>query len=214
MEPRYCHFPQLSAFYRAYLENQELSCFLEATAGVYTPGTLQRLVFHHEISVRRAAVLALTSLGDFCTSCTLVRALRDPDPIVAMLAETAVKMLWRRDGNDDDRRQLSDIIMRINRHDYTAAIVQATVQISRTPDFAEVWHQRGIAWFARGEYALAAADFRRAMELNPQHFEAAAMLGHAFLHRNQKSQARKAFRRSLRVNPGMKNVRRELKSIH
>lgn len=213
MEPRYCS-PQLSAFYRAYLENQELSCFLVATAAVYTPGTLQRLVSHREISVRRAAVLALASLGDYRANRVLAQALCDRDPVVAMLAETAIKMLWRRDGSEDDQSRVSAIIMLINQHDFIAATLQATHQISLTPDFAEVWHQRGTAWFARGEYALAAADFRRALALNPHHFEAALMLGHTLLRRNRKSQAKKAFRRSLRINPGLKNVRRELKSIH
>lgn len=213
MELRYCS-PQLAAFYYTYLENQELSCFLEAAADIYTPGTLQRLVSHHEISVRRAAVLALTSLGDYRVSRTLACALRDPDPVVAMLAETGVKMLWRRDGNEYDQGRLGDIISLINQCDFVTATLLATVQISLTPHFAEVWHQRGMAWFSRGEYAQAAADFHRTLELNPHHFEAAAMLGHTLVRLNQKSPARKAFRRSLRINPGMKNVRRELKSIH
>ncbi len=213
MKSRNPHLPQISAFYHVYLEDRDLSGFQKRAASTYTPGTLERLVAHHETTVRQAAVLALTAQGDFRASRALARALHDPDSITAMLAETGMKMLWRRDGSPEDRQALEEIIAQINAGNFGPAMILASAQLARTPDFAEVWHQRGCAWFALGEYDRAADDFRQTLKRNPHHFTAAAMLGHAFLLQGKKSLARRAFRRGRLIHPGLKTSHRKLRQL-
>ena len=84
--------PRLLVFYRDYLKSRNLSGFIAQTAEVYTQGTLARLAGDRNVSVRRAAILALTSLGDYQANSVMAEALRDEDFIVAVLAETGIKL--------------------------------------------------------------------------------------------------------------------------
>ena len=213
MNVRNVCLPQLLVFYQRYLAAGNLSGFVAETAEVYTQGTLMRLAGDRNVSVRRAAILALTSLGDYQANPVMAEALRDEDFTVAVLAETGMKAIWQRDRTPRDRFSLHEIARAVTAGETRLAEMLATEQILKTPDFAEVWHQRGMARYQQGNYARAAADFRRALELNPHHFAAASMMGSAWLRLGESVPAREAFRLSLRINPRMREVRRQLKSL-
>lgn len=206
-------FPQILTFYQAYLDGRDLPRFIADVAEYYTQGTLQRLASSHLVSARRAAILALTTLGDYRTNQVMAEALHDDDFLVAILAETGMKMIWRRDFSRKDQHSLHEIAQAVLAEDTKEAIFRASEQILLTPGFAEVWHQRGNAWFRQGNDFQAAADFQRTLELNPYHFQAATRLGFAFLRLGEVSRARDAFRRSLRINPGLKQARHQLKRL-
>ena len=206
-------FPQIRMFYQGYLESRDLSRFIADVAECYTQGTLERLASCHLVSVRRAAILALTSLGDFRANRVLAEALRDEDSVVAVLAETGIKTIWQRDFSRKDQASLQQIAQAVQTGNTTEAISLASEQIFLTPGFAEVWYLRGNAWLLRGNYFQAAADYQRVLELNPYHFQAATKLGTAQERLGEVSRAREAFRRSLRINPGLKQSRKQLKQL-
>ena len=190
MSVRNVGIPQLLVLYQEYIKARNLSRFIAEVAEDYTQGTLMRLAVDRNVSVRRAAILALTSLGDYQANRVMAEALRDEDFTVAILAETGMKAIWTRQ-----------------------AEAIATEQLLETPEFAEVWHQRGMTRYRQGDYAGAAGDFRRALALNPYHFTAASMMGFTWLRLDEPAAAREAFRLSLNINPRMREVRKKLKQL-
>ncbi|MDO4550076.1 MAG: tetratricopeptide repeat protein [Planctomycetia bacterium] len=207
------HIPRILNFYHDYVKDHDLLYFLKKTEDYYSPGTLARLTQHHSASVRRASVLALNTLGNYRQNAILAASLHDPDTLVSILAEAGIKMLWKKDGTAENQHILHEIIQSIHSEKLHQAISLATHQIQVIPTFAEMWHQRGNAWYQLNNYSQAVTDYSHVLKLNPYHFVAASQLGFTFLHLNKPKRARAAFRQALRINPSLKNVQIQLKLL-
>lgn len=83
----------------------------------------------------------------------------------------------------------------------------ASLQLEKTPDFAEVWFQRAAAWFELGQFEFALQDLEKTLDLNPFHFSAYVMLGNVHMECGRTAQALHSFRSALDVNPGLRNSR-------
>lgn len=86
------------------------------------------------------------------------------------------------------------------------AVTFASLQLEKTPRFAEIWLQRASAWFELGEYEFAREDLETVLDLNPFHFDAYVMLGYVYMETGRTVQALRAFRNALDINPGLKNT--------
>ncbi|HEV3022309.1 MAG TPA: HEAT repeat domain-containing protein, partial [Pirellulales bacterium] len=95
--------PYLDSLYQWYLDDADTARFVSRVSAAYTIGTLERLAQCGARSVRRAAVLALGSLADYESNAILGRALNDGDRGVRMLAESGLRSLWCRWGDEDQR---------------------------------------------------------------------------------------------------------------
>jgi tetratricopeptide (TPR) repeat protein len=152
-------------------------------------------------------VLALSLLCDYSSNAVLGRALVDRDRGVRTIAESGIRELWCRVGNQDQRHSLR-IILSLNedrRHAEAARL--ATELIHDSPWIAEAWCQRGMAHYHLGQYDAAIRDCHQALEINPYHFTAAAGMGQCYLLQDNPVAALEAFRRALRLNPGLEEVR-------
>ena len=199
--------PLIAQLYQQYLDNQNSTAFRSAVTQAYTPGTLERLADHHQRKVRRAAVLAIGLLGDYSANHTMGRALLDEDRTVRTLAESGIRDLWARSGNEDQRQTLT-LIIRLNaagRPD--DAICRATELIDDSPYLAEAWFQRATAHFRKQMHAEAIRDCHEALEINPYHFAAATTMGQAYMELENYVSALESFRRALRLNPDLEGVR-------
>jgi tetratricopeptide (TPR) repeat protein len=83
----------------------------------------------------------------------------------------------------DSHRNIGDIQMALNRHEHAEQSYSKAIAIFESlpsdfvskgfvaqgddPQLADAWHARGDTYLQRGEYAKAAADFTRALELRP-----------------------------------------------
>ena len=199
--------PFLLVPYRQYVDRQDSATYVARVSKRYTSGTLQRLARHPLRRVRRAAVLALSFLGDYDTNHTLGRALLDEDRAVRTIAENGIREIWARAGNEAERRELS-VIMQFNAAQlYNEAIPRATTLIEQAPWFAEAWYQRAVARFALGRLVESIRDCHQALEINPYHFLAATSMGQAYLELRNPISALECFRRALRLNPDLEVVR-------
>ena len=204
LKPR---LPAIEPLYFAHAQDENLSEYARSVGQIYTVGTLERLARAPARSTRRAAVLALGLLADFASNDVLGRALVDQDRGVRLAAENASRMVWCRDGNNYHRQQLALIVRANNARRHAEAIVRGTALVEQAPWFAEGWNQRAIGYFGAGHYHESIRDCRKALELNPYHFGAAAGIGQCFLHLNEVAPALEAFRRALKLNPGLEGVR-------
>lgn len=202
--------PFILAVYNEYLEQQDSESFTRQLLKWYTVGTLERLARHDLREIRRAAVLAIGFLGDYGSNHALGCALLDKDRNVRMLADNGIRVIWTRDGNEAERKEIQ-VIIRLNAaRIYHDSIERATALIERAPWFAEAWHQRAEAFFAQGRLVESIRDSHQTLEINPYHFVAATSMGKAYLELQNSVSALECFRRSLRLNPDLEGVRAQV----
>jgi tetratricopeptide (TPR) repeat protein len=199
--------PILAELYEQFLADRDQAAFVHRVAGRYSTATLERLVMHPSRWIRRGAVLALGSVADFSSNAVLGHALVDIDRGVRILAETAIRAVWCRDGNWNQQQQLTRIIGLNASEKHDAARTSATRLIDENSRLAEAWNQRAIANFAVQRYLESIADCRRTLDLNPFHFGAAAGLGQCHLQISDQQAALDTFRHALKINPSMEGVR-------
>ncbi len=209
-------FPRVAALermYHGYLVDQDLALFLQRVAGRYGMGTLERLVQSGPRLTRRAAALALGSLSDYSSNAVLGNALRDEDRGVRLLAESGLRNLWCRDGNEPQQQMLQTVI-RLNGSDaYDEAAREASALIGVLPQFAEAWNQRAIAYYSLRRYIESIHDCRQAVELNPYHFGAVAGMGQCYLALGNQTWALESFRRALELNPSLEGIRGQVATL-
>lgn len=207
------HAPLLHDAYERYLEDSDSQRFTQTVSERYLNGTLEHLVRHPLISIRRSAVLALSFLGDFSSTSVLAQALYDKDSVVQMLAENALRSVWRRDASLEAQESLAEIIRLNTQGDYIHARMCAMVLLVREPEFAEVWFQRGHALQELKMPDLAFTDFMRCTQLNPFHFPALMRLGDLAISVSKLKLAYEYFHRALALNPRCDRARVEMRRI-
>jgi tetratricopeptide (TPR) repeat protein len=199
--------PALHGQYHQYLVDQDTAKFGRQVRRRYTVGTLERLAVAGDRMARRAAILALSQLGDYNSNATLGRALHDDDRGVRMLAESGIRQLWSRIGTTGHRRQLEAIVELNAQQRFDEAVTRATRLIEEAPWLAETWNQRALALFSTGRYPESIHDCSQALEINPYHFGAATGMAQCHLKLNNRHLALECFRRALRLNPNLEGVR-------
>ena len=162
---------------------------------------------------RKVAALAFGLVGGRCCLPKLVPLLKDPDPVVAQMAEHAMWSVWFRSGNPDANHQVCRGTRALSRGDTEHAIRHFTRAIELDPEFAEAYNQRAIAKFLLERYDECIDDCRRAVELMPFHFGALAGLGHCYAHEGQLARALKCYERALALNPRLEDVRQTVQAL-
>jgi tetratricopeptide (TPR) repeat protein len=194
-------------YYESFLSNQDLDKFRQSVTARYTEGTLSRLLRTGSPQARRAAVLALGVNGSFRVNAAVGRSLRDSDPTVRALAQSALWAIWFRADSPENNAMLEEIQTLIGRERYRDAVKLATRLIDRSPSFAEAYNQRAIAEFAEGKFEESAEDCERALARNPYHIGALAGMGQCYLILGRRAEALKTFKRALEVQPYSADLR-------
>jgi tetratricopeptide (TPR) repeat protein len=210
VDTRRLRTPVLVIYYNRYLTNSDSAIFVKRVARRYSCPTLERLLTVGDHVTRRAAVLALSLLGDYESNAALGRALIDRDRGVRSIAESGIRQLWCRVGSRQQRQTLTRVVDLNDERRHTEAARLATELIHSSPWIAEAWCQRGMAHYHLGQYDAAIRDCHQALEINPYHFTAAAGMGQCYLLQDNPVAALEAFRRALRLNPGLEQVRTQV----
>jgi tetratricopeptide (TPR) repeat protein len=184
--------------------------FRAAVKARYAEGTLHRLLAADDPLTRRAAVLALGLIGTMQSNAAVAGVLHDGDPLVRRFASDALWELWFRGGTPDQNLSLQQAL---RKGDPKASRATLDDLIGRAPNFAEVYNQRAIWFFKRGEYARAVQDCETVLRLNPFHFGAAAGMGQCFLKMKKPRAALRAFRQADEINPTFDHLRDTIRAL-
>lgn len=207
MPEKHLRWPRLMEYFDDYLIHARADEFAARVDKVYTQGTLQRLVTHPVAQVRMAAITALGMIGDYDSNHVLGMALLDEMRAIRTAADEAIRRVWMKAGTTQHRRRLAALVrLNTGRH-YQAAMQLAAELAHEAPELAEVWHQWATACFYSDRYEEAVRYCHEALELNPYHFAAAALMGQAYLKVSNQVGALDSFRRALRLNPDLEGVR-------
>lgn len=203
----------LDRFYGRFLQSGRTAEFIYDVSRHYRVPVLEKLACEGNRISRRAAVLALGLIGDFSSNAVLGERLNDSDRGVRMLADDGIRQLWMRPGNPGIERGLKRV-MRLNRTQrFGAALDLAHRLVKASPETAETWNQRALAWSGVEEYAAAAEDCQNALDRNPWHFLAAFGAGNCHLEEGDIARALHCFRTALDINPELDMVRMQIRQL-
>jgi tetratricopeptide (TPR) repeat protein len=205
--------PRLTQFYHRFLLDEDSARFIRSVTDHYLLSTLTRLATAGDRTGRRAAVLALGFVGTYELNPLMGAALLDRDRGVRLIAENAIRDIWRRDGLDEHRRWLDRLIRYNGSGQFLRAAEGATELIEECPWYAEAWNQRAMAHFQLEMFEDSIHDCQQTLELNPYHFAAAVGMGQCYLELEDGLEALACFRRGLDIHPGLEAVRIQIEYL-
>jgi tetratricopeptide (TPR) repeat protein len=174
---------------------------------------LQALDDRDDVGGRREAVRTLAEAGTMADVPRLVKALRDPDYAVRVLADQAIWEIWSRSGNQDVARLFEAGTHALTQGRWDDAVAMFTRIIERDPEFAEGWNKRATAYYLKGEYQKSLADCDEVVKRNPLHYGALSGYGMIYTQLDQPARAIEYFERALAVNPNMEGVRSTVETL-
>jgi tetratricopeptide (TPR) repeat protein len=198
---------------RPLLEAKDLQGLVSLVKSNYSAGQLLEFLSGRSKDASKVAALTLAWIG--CRECIpkLASKLRDRDPMVNQMAEHALWAIWFRLGTPDANKAICRGTQAINRAEYNSAIEHFGRAIQMSPDFAEAFNQRAIAYFLQEKYGPSIEDCQHAVERMPCHFGAWAGMGHCHAHLGQMDEALQSYRKALEVNPHLDQVQESITQI-
>lgn len=149
----------------------------------------------------RAAVAYLGVNGGAGIAEVLATLLHHPDAGVVEIAEYGLWNIWMQRGSPAGNRRLATAVEMIRLRQFNSATGVLQSLVADEPSFAEAHHQLGLAHASLGHWIDAAAAYRDALRLNPQHFDAAAGLGHVCAEQCNPVGALHYYRRAQQIHP-------------
>jgi len=153
-----------------------------------------------------AALVCLGLRGTMRHCKVVADFLQHSDERFVQAAEEALWMIWMRAGTPTGNKLLESAVERIRRDAYGEALGLLDCLATREPEFAELYHQRGIALSMLDRYDEAGEAFRQVLRLNPYHYSAALNLGHTCVHAKDLRGALRYYRQALRMHPRLPEI--------
>jgi tetratricopeptide (TPR) repeat protein len=166
-----------------------------------------------DVAARREAVRTLADTGVMADLPALAGALRDADPTVRALTESAMWEVWSRSGDPDIDRLFAVGVEQMNVRQLNEAVETFSEIIRRRPEFAEGWNKRATAYFVLGEYRKSLADCDEVLARNPYHWGALSGYGMIYVELDQPGRAVEYFQKALAVNPNLTSVEQAIETL-
>jgi len=182
-------------------------------AGPTREEALKALADTGHVDSRRQGARALGETGLMADLPKLAAALRDADPLVRELAESAMWQVWSRSGDATIDRLFATGLEQMQARQGDEAVDTFSEIIRRRPEFAEGWNKRATVYYLLGEYKKSLADCDEVMKRNPYHFGALSGYGMIYMQLDQPATALEYFEQALRVNPNLESTRQTIEIL-
>jgi tetratricopeptide (TPR) repeat protein len=133
--------------------------------------------------------------------------------MVNQMAEHAMWAIWFRCGTPEANQLTSRGADLMSRREFDLAIDHFTRAIKLSPNFAEAYNQRAIAYFLKEDFDRSIEDGQQTVKLNPDHFGAWAGMGHCHAHEGRVCDALRCYRRALEINPHLEGAKEALTEL-
>ena len=180
----------------------------QAVLAVYSKDRVLSLALEDaDIETRKAAIYALSVVGDFAYAEPLAAALHTPLPDVHQIVEQALWQLWFKSGRPDVDALMEEggHLLALQRLDEAGILFDRVIGLA--PDFAEGYNQRAVVNYLKQNWLQAIQDCLLTLSRNPVHYGALAGMGHCYLQRQDFQAALEAYEKALAVNPHMPAIR-------
>jgi len=195
------------------LESQDLEGLLCHLKKNYTPDQITSLLSCPDCDARKVAALALSLVGRSCCIPAVAERLKDPDPMTNQMAEHALWSIWFRCGSAGANEELARGTQCLSDRKFDCAFKHFGRAVELSPDFAEAYNQRAIAYYLQERFEESLIDCHHAVRLMPSHFGAWAGLGHCYAHLNQPREAIKAYEKALAINPHLDCIKQAVSEL-
>jgi len=182
-------------------------------AGPTREEALKALADTGSVDSRRQGARALGETGLMADLPKLAAALRDADPLVREVAESAMWQVWSRSGDATIDRLFATGLEQMQARRGDEAVDTFSEIIRRRPEFAEGWNKRATVYYLLGEYKKSLADCDEVMKRNPYHFGALSGYGMIYMQLDQPATALEYFEQALRVNPNLESTRQTIEIL-
>ncbi|MEO0966460.1 MAG: tetratricopeptide repeat protein [Planctomycetota bacterium] len=203
MKPTAAEFVQAV---RGPLEAGDAEALVREVDRRWTASEVSGLLGASDGCVRGAVAVVLGMIGTTSQLGVLSRALHDEDASVRQMAEHALWSVWLRCGADAALGPMHDGIKALAEDRVPAAIDHLEEALRRDPEFAEAYHQLGIALSSQERWAEAAEAFCAASTRLPSHFAAWAGLGHCCCQLGRWERALCAYRKAMSIHPRLADL--------
>jgi tetratricopeptide (TPR) repeat protein len=178
-----------------------------------SPAELARLLDDPDSEISQMAVTCLGMVGTMDDAQKLSRHLHADDSEQVMLCEHALWCIWFRQAGQTAAEELhrsADMAAAGKTRD--ALILFDRILVIH-PDFAEAYHQRGMARYLDDDYYNAVSDFLRTVDINPFHFSAMANVGHCFVQLGRYDAAQDWYLTALKIHPRLPGIRQVMRRL-
>ena len=182
-------------------------------AGPTREEALKALADTGNVTSRRQGAQALGETGLMADLPKLAAALRDADPLVRELAESAMWQVWSRSGDATIDRLFATGLEQMQARQGDEAVDTFSEIIRRRPEFADGWNKRATVYYLLGEYKKSLADCDEVVKRNPYHFGALSGYGMIYMQLDQPATALEYFEQALRVNPNLESTRQTIEIL-
>jgi tetratricopeptide (TPR) repeat protein len=136
-----------------------------------------------------------------------------PDAETAAPIIEAIQDLWRLSDSDTVNLLMSRAERFATENDLDLALQIIDATLDMAPDEAEAWHLRGRINYLKKDYESAIADFKRALDRDPKHYDALNDLGVVYESVGANKEALEAYRKALAVNPFLSDTKRAVEEL-
>ncbi|MCF6445166.1 tetratricopeptide repeat protein [Nereida sp. MMG025] len=153
-----------------------------------------------------AVGISLPALAQDTVPPTALERLRNSTPETYAVIERELMNEWSRSGSP-----AMDLLLQRGRDAletgaFEEAIDHFTALTDHAPEFAEGYNGRATAYFRKGLFGPALDDIRRALVLNPNHYQAMIGFGIILEETGQKRAALEAYRKAASIHPHREDV--------
>ena len=185
----------------------------ELLTSKYSEGDLIDYLQNEDPLVGRAAATALGLVGGMNVVPALVENLKNDDLRACLNTEIALWNVWSRSGDESVDKMLKTGKRHLKNENFTEAVEQFTAVIETSPNFAEGYNQRAIAYFMLEAWENALKDCKQTIKLNSHHFGAFAGMGHVYLRLSKIDEAVDAYKQALIINPNLVSIAESLMQL-
>lgn len=126
----------------------------------------------------------------------------------AAAIEAQITKIWLESGSDTVDVLMTRAQVAFEAEDLATAKKLFDAVTEMQPDYAEVWYRRAELLLAMDSQQEAAADLSKALELEPRHFKAYAIVGRLADTNGDRAAALDAYRRAVKLNPMLEAIAR------
>lgn len=165
---------------------------------------------------------ALTALAGFTASAhaqatrldaAFERLRTTSDSIEAKRLEQQILEVWNHSGNTKIDSVFAAGNRFLEKGELDNALAAFDDVIRHAPNFAEGWNKRANVEYLKGDYAAAARDVNRTLELERRHYGALFGLGMIFEAEHNDELAMRMYEAALSINPNVEWAREKLKQL-
>jgi len=135
------------------------------------------------------------------------RLRKAPNSDRAHMVEQAIEQVWLTSGDANIDFIMQNAIQAIEEQDYVVAEELLDRVIELAPDYCEGWNKRAMVHFMKKQYEQALVKLRKALSLDPKHFQAMHGLALVMQEMGDHRLALQAYRMLLRSNPTFAEAR-------